>query len=310
MHRLAKPLSTGLLLFCSIFFFVGGPGDLTARSAKSAWDLGHVVFFFAATLAWLKWGWRAKTGSAVRQWALVLFCVTLVGLGIEGVQVQFGRTGESSDLLRNLVGAVLALAFFGTGDSWRSGWKPTAVRTAALLFLFAAMSPFVVALADEISASRAFPVLADFETPFQLSRWESDVVLSVEKDTVRGGVGAMRVPLSTARYSKASLEFFPGDWSGASVLLASVFNPDLQPLALNIRVHDEWHDEHGQSYADRFNGVFTIKTGWNDLRIPVSDIRSGPRDRVLDLSQIAGLSFFTVELAQPRTIFIDQVELR
>jgi len=310
MHRYVKPLSLVLLLVSSAFFFVGVPGDLIARSAQRAWDLGHVAFFFAATVVWIKWGWRSKTESSVRLWSLVLVCVTLIGLGVEVVQVLLGRSGDFSDLLRNIVGAVLALAFLGTDVTRQARWTQTALRAAALLLLLGAVSPLFLALSDEISASRAFPVLADFETPFQLSRWDSDVVLSVERDTVREGAGALRVPLSTARYSKASLEFFPGNWSGASVLLASVFNPDPQALTLNLRVHDEWHDEHGQSYADRFNSKFTITAVWNDLRIQISDIEVGPRDRVMDLSKIAGLSFFTVELAEPRTIFIDQVVLR
>ena len=310
MHRYTKPLSTGLLLFCSIFFFAGGPGDLTARSAQRAWDFGHVAFFFAATVVWIKWGWRDKARSSFRLWAIVLMCVALIGLGIEGVQAMLGRSAEPSDLLRNLVGAVLALTLLGIDRSRFSGWMLTAIRAVAVLLLLGALSPLFVALSDEISAARAFPVLSDFETPFQLSRWESDVVLSVEKDIVREGTGALRVPLSTARYSTASLEYFPGDWRDASVLLASVFNPDQHPLELVLRVHDDWHDEHGQSYSVRFNTVFTITSGWNDLRVPLSDIKAGPRDREMDMSQIAGLSFFTVELATPRTIFIDQLELR
>ncbi|MFC1639136.1 hypothetical protein ACFL3B_00045 [Gemmatimonadota bacterium] len=310
MHRFSKLLSIAVLLVGGAFFFVAVPGDLTVRSARRAWDLGHVAFFFAATLVFIKWGWRAKAGSYVRLWALTVAGVTLIGLGVEGMQAQLGRSAEPSDLLRNLVGAVLALAFFGTDGTRLARWMLTASRAAAILLLLGAVSPLVVALSDEIAASRAFPVLSDFETPFQLSRWESDVVLSVERNTVRAGTGALRVPLSTARYSKASLEFFPGDWSGASVLLASVFNPDTRAMPLNVRVHDEWHDEHGQSYADRFNSVFTITAGWNDLRIPLSEIAAGPRERMMDLSQIAGLSFFTVELPEPRTIFIDQVELR
>jgi hypothetical protein len=63
-------------------------------------------------------------------------------------------------------------------------------------------------------------------------------------------------------------------------------------------------------YDDRFNRLFVITTGWNDLEIPMSEIASAPRGRTMDLTRIEGLSFFTVDLERPRTIFIDQVELR
>lgn len=62
---------------------------------------------------------------------------------------------------------------------------------------------------SELSASRAFPILADFETPLQLSRWESDMAVSYKRDIVRNGRGATKVPRSAARCFKASLEFFP-----------------------------------------------------------------------------------------------------
>lgn len=310
MHRHAKPLSLGLLLLGGIFFFVGGPSEPVARSVQSAWDMGHVVFFFAATVVWIKWGRRGTVGNSVRGWVVVLASVAVIGLGIEGVQVLIGRSGEFSDLLRNLVGTVLALAFFAPDGGLQVGWARTTVRVVAMVLLIVASVPLLVALADEISASRAFPVLADFETPFQLSRWESDGTLSVERDIVRNGRRALKVPLSTARYSKVNLQFFPGDWSQVSVLLASVYNPHPDPLDLNLRIHDEWHDKHGQRYSDRFNRVFTISSGWSDLMIPIDDIATGPTDRLMDLSKIAGLSFFTVELTEPRTIIIDEVALR
>jgi hypothetical protein len=90
----------------------------------------------------------------------------------------------------------------------------------------------------------------------------------------------------------------------------SIFNPDPEPLQLVLRVHDEWHDKHEQSYDERFNTSFTVVTGWNDLVFPMSDIENGPRYRTLNLSEIRGLSIFSVELPAPRTIFIDQLELR
>jgi len=173
-----------------------------------------------------------------------------------------------------------------------------------------AFTPLASAISDEYSASRAFPILADFETPFQLSRWESDVELSLEREIVREGTGAMRVPLSTARYSTASLQYFEGDWTGSSALAASIFNPDSEPLEIVLRVHDASHDERGQRYDDRFNTTFTLVTGWNDISMSIVYIANGPRSRTMNMEEIRGLSFFSVDLPSPRTIIIDQVELR
>lgn len=309
MRPLSQRFGIGLLLLGSVFIFVGAPDLLDTRSAQRAWDLGHLLFFLFATLAWLRWDRNGAHWSNLRTWAFTLMVVNLTGLLIEGAQHVLGRDASASDLFLDNVGAVVALAFFARCKDAPTNLK-VVLRGMAVALLVWSLVPFFAALSDEFSASRSFPMLSDFETPFQLSRWESDVVLSFENDTVRKGDGALRVPLSTARYSTASLQYFPGDWSGTSLLAASVFNPDREPLELVIRVHDRWHDEHGMRYDDRFNRRFVISTGWNDLEIPVSDIASAPRERSMDLTKIEGLSFFSVELPRPRTIFIDQVELR
>lgn len=310
MRRVFQLLSVFLLLLGSAFFFVGGPELSGARSAQRAWDLGHLVFFFLATAVWLQWDTSGEQRPTVRTWVLALGMVNLAGCLIEGAQYVLGRSPSISDLFLNNVGTILALTFVSLRRSSARSWRTAALFGAALALLAWSLIPILAALSDEYSASRAFPVLSDFETPFQISRWTSDVELSIEREHVRYGNGAMRVPLSTERYSTASLKYFPSDWSGASSLAVSIFNPDPEPLELHLRVHDRWHDDHGQSYDERFNRSFTVLTGWNDLVFPMSDIENGPRYRTLNLSEIRGLSIFSVELPSPRTIFIDQLELR
>ncbi len=310
MHRFFQRLSIGLLLLGSVLFFAGGPEDLGTRSLQRAWDLGHLVFFFAATAVWLYWRRQSESAPGVRTWILVLVVVNLAGFAIEGTQHLLGRDAAATDLLLNNVGSLVALALFAIRRDKPSLRTVSVLRGAALALLLWSLVPLIAALSDELSASKAFPVLADFETPFQLSRWESDVPLSLERGIVRHGKGAMRVPLSTALYSTASLVYFPGDWRGTTAFAASIFNPESEPLELVLRVHDEWHDEHGQSYYERFNTTLKISTGWNDISVPIADILNGPSSRIMDVERIAGLSFFSVELPSPRTIIIDQVELR
>jgi hypothetical protein len=269
-----------------------------------------LVFFLASTLAWLRWGKTNKREDLLRTWLLALGVVNLAGVTIELTQHLVGRDASVSDLFLNNVGCVVALAFGTRCQAPTAGWRIPVLRGAALALLAWALVPLYAALSDEYSAARAFPVLADFETPFQLSRWESDVELSVERVHVRFGEGAMRVPLSTDLYSTAGLRYFRGDWSGANSLAFCIYNPDPEPLELVLRVHDEWHDKHGQSYDERFNRAFTVENGWNDILVPISDIEAGPRNRRLNIRQIRGLSIFSVELPSPRTIVIDQLELR
>jgi len=310
MHKYAKLLAICLLLVGSILFFVGVPEYSGTRSIQRAWDLGHLAFFLAATLAWLTWRGKGTRSSFLRTWLLVLVTVNLAGCAIEGIQSLIGRSPSLSDLFLNNVGALIALGYRAVDRESSAPWKLRLLRGTVFALLIWAFTPLASAISDEYSASRAFPILADFETPFQLSRWESDVELSLEREIVREGTGAMRVPLSTARYSTASLQYFEGDWTGSSALAASIFNPDSEPLEIVLRVHDASHDERGQRYDDRFNTTFTLVTGWNDISMSIVYIANGPRSRTMNMEEIRGLSFFSVDLPSPRTIIIDQVELR
>jgi hypothetical protein len=169
MRRLIKTLGITILLLGSAFFFVGGPYSLSARSAQRAWDLGHLAFFLVATVAWLRWGRPEAHRDGARTWVLALVAVNVAGVVIEGSQYLVGRSASASDLFLNNVGAFVALSLFAVRTGTTRELKVTMLRGAALALLIWSLVPLYAALSDEYSASKAFPVLADFETPFQLS---------------------------------------------------------------------------------------------------------------------------------------------
>jgi hypothetical protein len=310
MHRNTKRISLALLIAGIALLFVGGPADTAARSIQRAWDFGHVVLFFLMALVWIRSQEAPSNRSDLRMWCEILIAAAVLGIGIETVQSLVGRSREVGDVWRTVLGASLALAFGSPSGRHRALWIRLSARLATATLLLTALLPLARALMDERAASRAFPVLADFETPFQLDRWESDVDLSIETEIVRDGSGALRIPFSTERYSRASLKHFPGYWRGRVALRASIFNPGPDPLTLHLRVHDIWYIDLGQSYAQRFNRRFDLNSGWNDLEVSLADIAAGPAKRTLDLERIRGLSFFTIDLPQPRAIVLDQLELR
>jgi hypothetical protein len=58
-----------------------------------------------------------------------------------------------------------------------------------------------------------------------------------------------------------------------------------------------------------FNGRYLIAPGWNDLRIPIAEIRAAPTERALDLANLSQMVIFTVDLAHPRRLYLDRVRL-
>ena len=154
-----------------------------------------------------------------------------------------------------------------------------------------------------------FPVLADFESRFEIDRWTGDADFSIDHETYYHGKASLKVDLNTSLNSGVGLKHFPRDWFNYRELQFSIFNPDSEPIKLTCRIHDRQHTKGLQLYADRFNRNFSMSSGWNLIRIQLDQIENAPHKRKIALDQIQGLGIFAVSLSKPRTIFLDYVRL-
>ncbi len=310
-HTYLNPLLIGLLLLIAPFFFLGGPGYHAPRSFKAFWDLGHIFYFFLLSC----WLCRTLRGRAAQLSPLRLFVYIVSVVFFSGVLVEIlqmftsGRSPDVLDVLRNMLGCLIAFAFFIRPSLLSRPWLQQVFRGMVLVLMAIALWPLTRALIDEHLSARQFPILADFETPFELDRWVNRAQLREEQLIVRHGHKAMRVQLSTAKYSGIGLHYFSGDWRGYNTLHYSVFNPQPVNLILNCRIHDTHHKAHGQEYVDRFNQQFTLQHGWNDLVVSLDKVKSAPKGRAMDMEHIEGFGIFVVQQAQPMEIYIDYVYL-
>ena len=294
------------------FFFLGGPGYHSARSFVSLWNLGHILYFALFTL-WLRNLplLRRPKMTALRRVAMLFILPFLVGFGIECLQfLANGRFPSSADMGHNQLGVLIALLF--QRRSQYAGLHPlvlTLLQGTVLLLLLIALQPLFSALWDEHQARRQFPLLADFESPHELSRWMYPGQLQEETQIVRHGRKAARVQLSTAKYSGIALFHFPKDWRGYHWLRFSVYNPLPIPLELNARIHDSTHRQHNSRYEDRFNTQFQLQPGWNDLAISLQEVAAAPRGRAMDMANIQGFGLFVVAQKKAIALFLDHVYL-
>ncbi len=308
-RRVRTALLVAATAVLTALLFAGAPRRLWGRSALHLWDLGHVALFFCAgalvvrSRPLIRWNFSSQAGT-------VLASAAALGVLTELVQSRFQRTPDVGDFGRDMLGAALALAFVSPA----AGRLPRAARRVLRLGVFAwlavQMVPATAALLDEHLAKHQFPVLADFETPLEADRWTGNAGFSVTGDHPRKGRRALRVRLGTEQYSGVQLVHFPGDWRGYRELAFSAFNPAPEPLVLVCKVFDETHRQRGSPLSDRFNRQITLEPGWNDVEIPLDEIRAAPADRVLDLARVANLSWFSIRLPEPRTFYLDAVELR
>lgn len=296
------------LVCISPFFFLWGPNYLSSRSFKYFWDLGHIFYFMLFSYAFAEFFLKKKFNLSAGKLFYVVFAVTFfLGLFIEYGQLLMsgGRSPDLYDVARNQFGCLLAFSFFV---------KPLFLTNKALRFALygllpiaavSAVLPFSGAIFDEAMARRKFPVLSDFETPFEKSRWVPKGGMTMVQDVVRNGRVAASVQLSTEEYSGVSLFYFPHDWSGYRWLHFSINNPTSDTFEIICRINDSKHRELGQQYADRFNRNYWLRPGWNDVAISLDEVEQAPAGRKMDLTTIELLGLFVMNQSVPRIIYID-----
>ena len=158
----------------SVLLFTGGPDYFSPRSVKEIWNLGHVLLFSALSYLILVGLSKKKRMTFLGQAFTVIFIAFFLGILIEMAQVGSRRSSDALDVIRNVIGCLLSLSFFAPSRKTISNLCLRSLQVATLLLVAAALFPVVKSIADEIVALRQFPVLSDFETPFEIDRWEGN----------------------------------------------------------------------------------------------------------------------------------------
>jgi VanZ family protein len=292
-----------------VLFFIGGPGYHSSRSYQHFWDLGHIFFFAILTFLLLSlWQTLAKKsfpGQCIR----IVLITLILGTAIEIFQYGFSRTPDAGDMVRNLIGSSLALFFGAPLRKTIPAKKLRILQLLTALIFMVGLLPLSIALTDEWTAKKQFPVLSDFETPFERYRWRGEAVYSIDHGIAYHGKSSLKVQLDTTEYSGVGLTYFPRDWQNYEALTISVYNPASKPIKITCRVHDRRHTEGPQLYSDRFNKSYVLDKGWNIIKINLEEIANAPKTRQMNISQIYNLGIFAVQLPEPRIIFIDNVRL-
>ena len=308
----ANKLITLVFLTCLILLFTGRPDSLFLRSIHYAWDLGHILFFLIfAYYADIILETFSKT-SYIKRCLLILGISLFFGIMVEFIQsLMADRNADIYDIFRNIVGTLFGLLFLAPSRKrMKSSWI-LIFKTLILLLIFFSVIPLAQAIIDEIIIRRQFPILSDFEAPFETKRWIEigNSKISIDNNIYKNGKTSLKIVFNTKKYSGISLKYFFYDWRNYDALEFSLFNPAPEPLKITCRVHDSLHKKNNQKYADRFNQRLWIKKGWNDIRIPISHILNAPKNRKMDLSTIRGFNIFVVRLPEPRIIYLDNIRL-
>jgi VanZ family protein len=285
------------------------------RFVHTLQKLAHPVTFGAVALLFLtllKRQTPRRFGSYVVAFILTVLC----GAGTEIAQAFVHRDPSLLDVLRDALGASTALAGFATlvpGEDarGRGGW-----RVMGALFAFAGfaimVAPISISLAAYARRDLSFPTLLEACSPLDLyfvsgGGADVSVVPSTGQATSRCG-STLRVTFSSAPYAGIALEEPYPDWRMAHTLVLDLRNPGELDLPLAVRVHDR---AHSHQFRDRFNREFTLRAHESlDLAIPIAEIEHAPADRLIDLSQIAGVIVFRDRGTIAGTFEVERILLR
>jgi hypothetical protein len=289
----ATPVVLGLAL-CVLFplFFIGGPEWTSGPFHRSAWNLGHLLFFGLVVFTW-----QAVFGAGGRrQWLLLSAGVFLVGGIIELLQDGLGREADWQDVFRNMLGVWLVMI-------WRQPSRSVAqwLPAAGLWPLRALLTTMLYRMA------RQLPVVFDSGQPQAIHYWSGDVAWVPAPEQVFGQ--NLEIKMWIANYSGAFLTNMPGNWQGYQQLLFELYNPDAVPIAMTLRINDAVHERSGNAFNDRFNTRLVVEPGWNNYRIDLSKVESAPAARQMNMADLKRLGFFASGLAAPRSVFLRDLRL-
>jgi len=233
----------------------------------------------------------------------------ILGILIELIQAGTKRTVDILDVIRNLIGTFVAISFWAPANKTVPKSYLRTLQVLTIFMVIVAFLPFTKAAADELLTRIQFPVLSDFETPFEIDRWSGSAKLSIDDEIHFHGKSSLKVVLKTSNYSGVSLKYFPGNWLNYKHLHLNIFNPLDEPLKIKCRIHDRRHTEGNQAYNDRFNKSLVLLKGWNQIVIPLEQVENAPKTRKLDLRRVQQLSVYVYRLPHPRVIYIDKISL-
>jgi hypothetical protein len=287
-------------------FFIGPPGWSDGPLIQSAWNLGHPIFFALLTLTIRPW----RFVSGWKLWASASSLVALSGLGIEYAQSFTTRGIDARDMFRNLTGLWVVLALQARA-SFRQQCpaRDWLIRILAVGLLAIDLIWVTGIGIQQAQVNQLTPHLYDFQKDDPEPFWRGNVARSSGDICGPDADDALSIALTTRRYSGASLDNLPSDWSQYEGLALVLWNPQSYPIPLTLRINDRAHELKSNGSQDRYYQRFQIRPGINRIHLNLNDIKTTPRDREMDMTRIRRVMLFTSDIDQPGRLCLNELKL-
>lgn len=314
MVQLVKWIFHSRLLFIItlvvIFYglFLVPNNDLPGRALNQVWNLGHIGAFFICWTYVFNLFPRVQRLSFLKLVLLVIVSTLVLAEVIEIIQGWIGRDDDWQDVWDSSVGALLALTFTSLQMRAFSLSKRLLLRSLALVTLVAIPWPIWSNLADALIMQRQFPVLSNFSTPFEMTRWRRNNAVLALKSGPDKHIN-LAITFRPGKYSTVTLKYFHHNWQGYHQLVLVMDNPEAKPYPVILRINDNLHKLHHFAFSDRFNREIMLKPGPQRIVISLVAVREAPRTRKMNMRHLEDLDLFTMDSKVYHHLDIEKIYL-
>ena len=293
--------AAGVVLIVGILLTM--PIRYPGRMLGAVCDFAHLPVF--AVMVYIVTRLVGGTNPTWTLAATIAVTAAVFGLCAEVLQGSIGRSSTMGDAVSNVIGSIGGFVF-----ATRSKWTRPALVFALLLLIVAMVFVYlhpVGVVRDIVRQQSDFPMLASFEDDLELSRWTvRRGRFNRSQKFSSDGEWCIRWKLAPGQYPRCTLRWPPGDWSDCDSFEFDVWNESSEPIQLAVKIEDFTHNRRQD---DRFERITDLPTGKTTIRVNLDDVRTAPVDREMDMTLISRVQLFTIDLEQPRVLFLDRVRL-
>gem|GEM_PF-2966630 len=296
-----------VLVICAVI--VGGhllPGLNNSLVEDGVRNGLHMLVF--AALAVFLTGYLVSSGFG-RTMASVtaVLAVAIIGALSESLQYVMGRQPDVLDVVRDVSGAVLALAGLAlwrwSGSAARTRMAGMAARAASSACGLLIVAPLLFWSSIIGMGRLSAPVILDFD------QWWNRYIYRPVNASISPTDGADRsAEIFLLKWSHSGIVISPmmTNWSGYEFIEFSAYLSKGSAANVTVRINDS---KRRNSWSDQFIVSVVIAPGTSTIRIPLGDLLNEPGQPSMDLSDIQELVILAREPESDTVMMMDDIRL-
>lgn len=287
---------------------------------KAMADAGHFPLFGILSLVVLRFSrlaFKFPPDKIYYHYLLTFMIAGFLGALSEAIQIIGPRDADLADFARDLIGAFAFLAVFAFYDPalaekrrrWIYKFKVTLITAVIICTAIPFWSVTYAVIAYQYR-DNTFPVICTFdsywEKPFYIKMATNLEITDPPAGWKENNSKVGKVEFKKVTYPGFHIQEPYSDWRGYKDLCFDIYNDSDTTINLYFRLHDTFHSKE---YNDRYNNIFSLEPGLNQIRLPLTDIENAPVSRKMDMTAISTFGMFANQPQERFSVYFDNFRL-